>query len=830
MTENKRSSGWTFQHEGLTKHPGFVVAFTLVLVLLSLIYSAANLRIDTDTTDMISEEVAFRQNDRAFKRAFPAFKETIVAVIDGDTPERSEEAAARLAAELTTDTEHFLRVELPGDDPFFKRNGLLYFDIEKLETLSGRLAEAQPLLAALADDPNLRGVADFIRLVLKEADDPTAASEELDRLFNDMATTVDAALQGDPLELSWRRLLDLGGPLSGGRRLVLIEPALDYSSLTPAAGAIAKLRITADQLNIDAAHGLTLRLTGSAVLEHEELQSASSGAIWAGVLAMVGVTILLIWGLGSLRLIAATLLTLSAGLVITAGLATLLIGRLNLISVTFAVLFVGLGVDFGIHLSLRYREAIHERLSHASALREALSSVGGPLTLSAICAGLGFIAFVPTDYQGLAELGIISAAGMVVAWAMSLTLLPALLNLMPLPSKAPTTASPSNAISWTERYANIILGLALVLAVSTLPLLLKVSFDFNPLNLKDPASELVSTFLDLERNPETTANTISVLAADLPEAMILAERLRAIPETGDVVTLQSFVPADQDTKLAIIEDMAFFLGSLEPNDQENLTHQERKDAFLALSSALNEFAEPDESGLSRLAASLTEFSEKTGLADEPLLDLEQRLTRHLPQLLRQLDLALAAERIDLDTLPQSLRDQWISATGEARILVRPAIGINDNKALARFADAALRAVPSATGTPIIITQAGRAVVGAFIEASWIAFALITVLLLLILQATFGHLAGPRTARFGDLVHRCHLRSPGSQAELRQCDRPAAASRPRGERRHSCRDAPSSNSRRPKSRLPQAARQIQHAAGGLFQRAHHHRLVRLPCPF
>ncbi|MGI9452790.1 MAG: MMPL family transporter, partial [Geminicoccaceae bacterium] len=412
----------------------------------------------------------------------------------------------------------------------------------------------------------------------------------------------------------------------------------------------------------------------------------------------------------------------------------LLVGRLNLISVTFAVLFVGLGVDFGIHLSLRYKEAIQQQLKHSLALREALSSIGCPLTLSAVCAGLGFIAFVPTDYQGLAELGIISAAGMVVAWAMSLTLLPALLDLMPLSAGPFARLSNPKASSWTERYANIILGLALVLAVSTMPFLLRVSFDFNPLNLKDPKSESVSTFLDLERNPETTSNVINVLASDLDEADEVAEKLGALPEIGDVLTLKSFVPEDQASKLDVIDQMAFFLGSLQPKDDADLSLRERKDAFLALRSTLDALGKRNDEALGRLATSLFAFTEKTQLGDDQLRDLEQRLTRHLPALLQRLDQALQADLIDLDALPSDLRHQWISETnGEARIMVRPAVGINNNKALARFADAALKAAPNATGTPIIITEAGRAVVRAFIEASWIAFALITVLLFLILR-------------------------------------------------------------------------------------------------
>ena len=251
-------------------------------------------------------------------------------------------------------------------------------------------------------------------------------------------------------ELSWRRVLEAAEGVSPTRELVVAQPRLDFGSMAPAAAPIAALRAEAADLDITAEEGLRLSLTGAAVLDTEELESVGSGALLASVLSTLAVAALLVWGLRSLRLIAATLLTLAVGLVLTACFATLSIGRLNLMSVTFAVLFVGLGIDFGIHLALRFQEALAGEVGERAALRAATAGVGGPLSLSALCAGCGFLAFVPTDYQGLAELGIIATAGMAIAWLLNLTLLPALLAMMrphvrpvEMPrARAPTAAPP----------------------------------------------------------------------------------------------------------------------------------------------------------------------------------------------------------------------------------------------------------------------------------------------------------------------------------------------------------------------------------------------------
>ncbi|MGH6917453.1 MAG: MMPL family transporter, partial [Geminicoccaceae bacterium] len=450
--------------DAVVARPWLTVVAAMLLAAVSLAYALATLRLDTDTADMISAEVPFRQHEQAFWRAFPEFTNPIVAVVDGAVPERVQIAATALADALRGDRAHFTAVDYAPGLPFFAAQGLLYLDVEELAELTDRLAEAQPLLAALAEDPNLRGLGAFTALALGQQTGDAALPAELDLLFDDMAAVVEAQLDDQPAELSWRELLDDAKGGTVDRQLILAQPRLDYTSLAPASEAIAALRAAAARLDIDPAHGLQLRLTGGAVLEDEELDSVSQGAVTSSVVTTVAVVLLLVWGLRSGRLIVATLLTLAAGLMVTAGFTALAVGRLNLISVAFAVLFVGLGVDFGIHVVLRYQEQIRRDASQIKALERAAQNVAGALTLSALCAGLGFLSFVPTAYLGLAELGIISAFGMLVAWLASLTLLPALLCLMPLKSAPPIART--GMLLPIERHCRTILTLAAVAGVA----------------------------------------------------------------------------------------------------------------------------------------------------------------------------------------------------------------------------------------------------------------------------------------------------------------------------------------------------------------------------
>jgi uncharacterized protein len=704
-----------------------VVALSIGLAAAALVLTLQHLRIDTSTTEMISPEVPFRHNQAAFQRAFPDFHDTIVTVIEGPLPERVDQAARALADELRAN-EHFTAVDYPPGDAFFAQNGLLYLPVDQLVALTDRLAAAQPLLGALAADPSLRGLADFLRLAFAYQTAGSEPTSELDGVLDAMARVVEAQLAGQFGELSWQSALAGEGAASPGREVVIAQPRLDHDSMAPAAAAITALRAEAADLNIAPEHGLRLSLTGAAVLDTEELESVGSGALLASVLTTVAVAALLVWGLRSLRLIAATLLTLAVGLVLTACVAALSIGRLNLLSITFAVLFVGLGVDFGIHLVLRFQEALAADARKRAALRAAAAGVGGPLSLSALCAAVGFLAFVPTDYQGLAELGIISAAGMIIAWLASLTLLPALLAMLRPQLK------PSELRRGTRRRLRRpgwVVTIALLVGIASLPALPAVSFDFNPLNLKDPKSESMRTFDRLAADPATSPHVIDVVAPTLEQADALAARLEALDEVGAAITLSSFVPQAQDEKLELIESLAFYLGpALAPPDGiTSSTPEERRAAFVGLPTLLADAAAKP--GAGRLSAALAGFGRDP--PDAALAELEARLTGTLPGLLERLRQALDARPVEREDLPAEVRDHWVNERGEARILVRPAIPILDNAVLEQFARAVLAVAPNATGTPIVVMQGADEVVRAFREASMLSLALITVLLAAVLR-------------------------------------------------------------------------------------------------
>jgi uncharacterized protein len=723
---------WTLDR--LHAQAWLLVVATLALTAAAGGYAVWHLRIDTSTDDMISATVPFRQHALAFDRAFPGLKDPIVAVVEGQTPELVERSALALAEAVRADRERFVTTEAEAGNRFLAEHGLLYLSADRLADLTDRLAGAQPLLAALAADPSLRGLAAFVHVATRSPGAGDTLPSELDGLFGAMGRSVEAQLAGRPGELSWRQVLDGSDQTTPTRQLVLVEPRFDPSSPGSVVPSIDALRAHARALGIDAEHGQSLELTGRATIDQEELQSVSSGATLAALLSTAAVTLLLVWGLRSLRLIAATLITLAIGLVLTAGFAALTVGRLNLISVTFAVLFVGLGIDFGIHLVLRYREALEDQGGHRPALRAALSGVGGSLSLSALCAAFGFLAFAPTAYRGLAELGVISAGGMVIAWLTSLTLLPALVELMPLTRRHRPLAKP-RLLPGLQRHPLPVVALAAAGAIASMVALPHLAFSTNPLDLKDPKSESVRTYRELAADPSTSPDVIEVLARNLAEADALAARLSHLSQVSDAITLSSFVPKDQAEKLDLIDSLSFYLG---PTLEAGTTGQPpdaagHKAALERLIASLKAVKDTGENpGARLLTAALADFA-RTGPDGAALAELERRLTGTLPALLERLRGSLAAGPVTLAGLPEHLRAQWLSLDGRARVLVRPAQPLTDDGKLEDFANAVASVAPNATGTPVNVTQAGQVIVGAFQDASRLALALITVLLALVLR-------------------------------------------------------------------------------------------------
>jgi hypothetical protein len=484
------------------RRAGLVIVATLALAVASLVYTARNLGIRGDTESLLSPDLPFKQSERQYQEAFPVLYENLFVVIDAATPERAGEAASALAAGLQDRPGYFRGVYLPGGGEFFEQHAFLYLEREELERLADRLAEVQPYLAELSRDGTLRGLAAMLGRGVRAVRDGDVGPESLRPIFEGFEQAIEARLAGRPYQPLWAEMLGEGRiEENPRRRFLLVQPILDVTALQPAKRAIQEIRRLAESLGLTPESGVGVRITGDAALSYEEIGVVKSQAAASALGSLVLVSIVLGFGLRSLRMILAVLATLVVGLALTLGFTALAIGHLNMISAAFAVLFIGLGVELEIHFGMRYQELLSQGRSRAAALQETAGDVGSSLFLTAAATAIGFFSFVPTNFVGVSELGVISGAGIFIGFFCTLTFLPALLSLGPPPAPEPG----NQAFAWSAqrladlplRYPRAVRWTALALGLGTVFVLPKVRFDNNPLNVRDPSAESVRTFADL---------------------------------------------------------------------------------------------------------------------------------------------------------------------------------------------------------------------------------------------------------------------------------------------------------------------------------------------
>ncbi|MET0408571.1 MAG: MMPL family transporter, partial [Hyphomicrobium sp.] len=445
----------------------------------------------------------------------------------------------------------------------------------------------------------------------------------------------------------------------------------------------------------------------------------------------------ILWlALRSGKIILAVLIALFSGLAITAALGLYLVGALNLISVAFAVLFVGIGVDFGIQYAVRYRHERFSRLGLRDSLVAAGQNAGKPLALAAAATTAGFYAFLPTDYSGVSELGLIAGSGMIVAFLTSITMLPALLEVFN-PRGEPHDVgyrSLAPVDRFMARHRKIILALTALGVAAGLPLLAKLEFDFNPINLRSSKVESISTFNDLMRDPDTAPNTIEILTPNLADAKSLAAKLAKLLEVDRTVTLASFVPDHQDEKLALIRDCYELIGpTIEPDEPAPIPSD--ADTRLTLLATAKDFEDVSRlPGASSLAAHMAGTLRKLADATPELrARIGTALLDGMRLRLSQIRDALKAEPITLQNLPPEIVADWTTSEGRARVEVAPRGDGNDNANLRRFASAVSAVAPEATGVPILIQESAKTVVRAFLQAGALALVSITIILFVALR-------------------------------------------------------------------------------------------------
>ena len=711
--------------------------------LLSALLAAFQLRVDTDPSLMISNDLPAASAYQRFLAQFPILDDTFLLIVDSEDPETGRVAAGKLARDLKARKDLFSDVFAPGNGPYFEQYGVLYLPVPAVQKLAGDIKQMAPLFNAMSLQPDLGGLDDLFKQIAPVAE-IGRAPDEVAILLNGMAKTVETARAGKPAPLDWSNLGTSKPALTQTRWYVFAKPVLDFSALDAAGPPLAEARRLMADLSKPGS-GVKVQLTGDAVLDAEEFESVTTGAALAGVTSFTLVTLTVLIGLPALLLVVPALALIVLGLLITAGFAALTVGYLNMISVAFAVLFIGLGVDYAVHVVLRFAEQRAKGAEPAEAAVTAVGHTAPALALCTLTTSLAFLTFTLTDFVGMAQLGIISAAGVTIAFVCSITLIPAILSVLPVPRYKLVRKFAEHTDPERGRFLRIGPGfrraitLVLVaLAGLSLVLIPQARFDSDPINLKDPASPGMQALSSLEERLSGQIYAVHLVAPPGEAFDRAAEHLRALPEVASVRTIKDVIPKDQTAKIDLLAPLATTLPA-EILPSSPMSEQERVNYLIDIFASVKQIAQAKDAtpAIKNAAAALQDqlerFMDEHARTPSALAGLEQALVERFEPFFKRIRQVVTLQPLTPETVTPGFKDRYVTKDGLWRLEVLPKGNMRNADELDRFVTAVTAAQGQVTGAPVDIKEAAEVVASAVVLTYGATFAIIIVLLTPILR-------------------------------------------------------------------------------------------------
>ena len=734
-------SGEVFAHiaRACVSRAWMVIAVFVLLAGLGAGLAATKLKIDTDPGLMISNSLDFRKQYKQFSEIFPAVENNFLFIVDSDDPEQSRKAAERLENALLAKPELFHHVVAPGVGEFFDDYGILYADTENVKKVTDQINKSALTFNALASQPNMAGLSG----VLNEITAYTQAGRApggVDVFLDAIAKTVNGETAGQSVPLDWSGLGagDDGPELTEKRWFVLSQPILDFSEIESAALPLAEARRLVTDPAITGDGKVSVQFTGEAALNAEEFEAVTKGAALAGIISFTLVTVTVFFGLPAMVLVVPALGLIILGFLINAGFATLSIGYLNMISVAFAVLFIGLGIDYAVHVVLRFAEQRATGEAGDDAAVTAVRKTGPALALCTLTTALAFLAFTPTDFVGMAQLGIIAAGGLVIAFVASITLVPAILCLLPgKQEKFARNMARLHVVSGkTSSGASLLRGFAtaviLALAAGSLFTFSQARFDGDPINLKDPAAPTVKAFMEILNDRPGEVYSGQVLVEPGRAARELAEKLTALPEVEKVHSIADFLPEDQAAKLAELNSLRDVVPRV-VNSGSDVGDEVRSRMLASISRNMKALSEVEDApdllrvSAKRLQDAIAAFDKNFGDDEKARETLERRLFVGLPDMLADINRLATTNFVGVDTLQVTLRERFVAPDGRWRLEVVPAKNMRDSGNLNEFVKAVQSVDPEVSGSPVDVAGSADAVARAMTMATLAALVMVVLM-------------------------------------------------------------------------------------------------------
>ncbi|MEM9669781.1 MAG: MMPL family transporter [Pseudomonadota bacterium] len=718
------------------RHPKTMISVLLAFAALGTLLAVTGLGVNSDTSQMVSSKLDYRRTQLDFEAAFPDEETRIALVVRARSEDEADAFSIRVADVLRARTDVVSDVFAASVDPFLVKNGLLFLESDELDELLGNITAAGPVLKRLGRQPTL----DRLYLALADAFEPIDDSEPipdaLQRAMDSVARTIEMRLADMPEPLSWQDIFHTPDDTDDiHQRVISIAPVLDMASLQPARPAVLAIDKAVAEVVAEGDYEVTASITGNAVLRTEELASVREGIGVSLAFSFLFIVVLLMVALRSAVLVFTSLVALVITILITAGFAALLFDALNLVSVAFMVLLVGLGIDFMIHLAMHVQEERILGRSCRAAIFKSNRLIGSALALCAPTSAIAFFAFAPTQFTGMTQLGVVSGFGVLVAFFVAVTLLPAVFALLPPNSGIRRPDGLKNVIIPKLKYSGrmrstmaigtICIGL---IALTQMP---RVEFDADPMSLRDPDAPSVVAFNLLFEGEGSQPYNLSLLVEDQDMAEAVIPQLESLDVVKEVIGPADLVPDDQFEKLELIDWASIGL-ALVFQDEAEIPEALLDDARSRLDAHFQRLPETNVGRLAQAIAALdTEAANNPQIVDAVETDIFRFWQMQYDRLREQ----IYPEEITYDDLPQSLANRFRAADGRLRLQIEPANDLRGEAERIEFVDTVRSVAPGATGSARSVLESGRVISEAMVLACIVAWMAVALLLAIILRDT-----------------------------------------------------------------------------------------------
>jgi len=732
--------------------PWLVLVLALLLSGLSLWYTAQHMEFLTGRDDLMPKNTQFNRDFHTWRAEFGDM-EDIVVVIESSDAERAGAFGSKLYQELAKDKQLFSDVFYPYALPFFQKNGLLFMSLDELKELHRNLTLAAPVLRELSREPK---VATLFTHLTGRMDNYVAGKQEelpglvfmLDKLGAGFSSFGGG--KGTPPSLE-SVFMDANSSFAkaGQQQILTVLPVRNSTGFVPAVAAIDKVRAEIKKLKaLPEFKGVKAGLTGSPVLENEEMTTSQKDISLATAVSLALTVVLLLLAFRGVLNVVAAMVSLLVAISLSFGFATLAVGHLNILSMVFAIMLIGIGIEYGIQVVLRYQEELRQGVPELEAIGIGVNRNVWAIVMAAATVAAAFLTFAFTDFRGIAELGIIAAGGVAICVLVTFTVLPATLVLLarfrkPKHVKQVQVVADGRLFNLLFGHPKAVIVLTALLCLASLYPLSHIAFDYNLMNLQAKGLESVTYAYKLMRSKENAGYFAAVTANSRAEVAAKTKALEALPAVDHVVSIDSFVPDHQPEKLAELAAIRSELADINPGKyEEELSLMELPTVFENFRNSTVKFKEkleaekrPEAKPVGNFLAILDKFfagleKEKDKNAVGMLSDFQGGMFRDLPDKIGVLKESLKAAPVTDADIPPELRARFVGKTGKFMLQVAPKGEIFDLKPLKAYLDQVRSVDPHASGEPVMVYESMTIMRDAYRMAFIYAFAAIVGILLI----------------------------------------------------------------------------------------------------